>query len=137
MEKLLIPNRKVQVIGYYQGDVSYNTIEKDLNRLKCLLENNKYDPKVTKSFKDSVLTPRHGVLYLDGHEMSSKKGNFYCRELDYGHNVPRFCELFAYSCKFYTIYFLAISDSNLGDMEKYASGEGVQWGSDFFWNFIA
>lgn len=137
MEKLLIPNRRTQIIGYYQGCISMDIIEKDLNRLKSMLESCSYNPKDTKSFKESVITVRESMLYLDGHELSSKRGKVYLKELDYGHNIPRFCELLVYTCPFYTIYFLAITDSNVGDMEKFASGEGVMWGSDFFWNFIA
>lgn len=137
MEKLLIPNRKTQIIGYYQGDVSIDTIKKDLNRLKYMLENSKYNPKITKSFKECMITPRYGELYLDGHELSSKVGKIYLKELDYGHNIPRYCELIAYTCKFYTIYFLAITDNNVGDIDKVTVGTGVSWGSDFFWNCIA
>lgn len=136
MEKLLIPNRRVQLIGYFQGNVPLDVIKEDTTKIKGMLENSKYNPKTTFSFKESMLKSRKGVLYLDGHALSDK-GKLYKVNLDYGHNVPRYCELIVYTCSFYTMYFLVITDANIGEMDKLYIGTGVSWGSDFFWNYIA
>lgn len=136
MSKLMIPNRSVQIIGFTQGSVSSEIIKKDLMKIKALLENCKYNPKVDFSFKRDVLKVRCGNLYLDGHQIDKDKGRLIKVNLNYGYNVPRFCELLAYSCEYYTIYFLAVTDENVGDMEKYIVGTGVTWGSNLYWSLV-
>lgn len=134
--KLLIPNREVQLIGYVMSEVTQDTIKKDLTLMKSLLEGCSYNPKTTFSFERQLIKVQYGKLSIKGHALDPK-GKIYKINLDYGHNVPRFCELLAYTCKFYTMYFIVVTDANVGGMEKVTVGHGVSWGSEFFWTYIA
>lgn len=140
-------NCDVEVIAYtllYKGvGLDEKVIQKDLSVISKGLESSKYSIGVGKSsyMRASISFIRDSWLLRNGKGLNLSlfncNYNLYKYDLNYGNNVPRFIELYAYIDDFKVVYFIKKTHKSVGNIEKHVVGEGVSWGSDFFWNCIA